>query len=763
MFRLICILLLFFPNLTGARDIPVLNLAPGEKYIIETVYYEDSTAGAPRNCFDKKRFEFRVTGYDEKGQTYEIELFLKYYMHVIQSRKSDEWKESEVYETGYVTSYRSPEVYLNMHQVPVRFKLHREGNTISFKNFDFGDYKTPEGLALNDWQWDKQSVIREIGALFFDIRKNSSWWRYQMDVRAGYKIIRDDGQIMEIDVPTPPAESSGRNLMNYRRRILLDKESGMIVEDRLYFETPPLPGDGFSVQAGAPSTKKPEVDNKKGRPVWRYQKLIPFSGAQGEGKELPAQQKSEAGKPNQNTLLWLTVSDTLQKIQEIQLEYHDLLTNSVKTLVNTSNNNGIYLFAINLQEAQLVHPKVILRNGTTVNNTGAVRLSPGDRLKVGLKSLSEKRQYLFSGIGSAENEILHTLSEELPERLRQEHLPFLEVVRKGIDIGMQIIDENKQLISPDLYLEIKTQSFYTYAHSYSKNTFAGKNHFIPVINTLAAKNIPYLSFLHSAMQALLQKAGTYSDNSTLTQSREKCCALGEVLIPEPVLTEFLAYEIENALYNEKWERSKSLYERYKRKYADHPRFRKTQLIYDQESIWAPGKIFPIETITDLNGKKIDFAGIRDKILIIQINSRPGMTNLTNKAIDRYKMQYADLLKDVIFIPLNISEKNRLLRTNAATMSDSIVIPAQLQLQEQQMNDSVISLMNKEVIVLGRNGTILYNRAPDYRELQQAIGELGKPVPSKPDENNLLKLLIISLLAASLALAAVMMAGKKHRA
>ncbi|MGD9558083.1 MAG: hypothetical protein AB7V25_13755 [Mangrovibacterium sp.] len=69
----------------------------------------------------------------------------------------------------------------------------------------------------------------------------------------------------------------------------------------------------------------------------------------------------------------------------------------------------------------------------------------------------------------------------------------------------------------------------------------------------------------------------------------------------------------------------------------------------------------------------------------------------------------------------------------------------------------------ELIVLGRNGTILYNRAPDYRELQQAIGELGKPVPPKPDENNLLKLLIISLLAASLALAAVMMAGKKHRA
>ncbi len=65
----------------------------------------------------------------------------------------------------------------------------------------------------------------------------------------------------------------------------------------------------------------------------------------------------------------------------------------------------------------------------------------------------------------------------------------------------------------------------------------------------------------------------------------------------------------------------------------------------------------------------------------------------------------------------------------------------------------------ELIVLGRNGTILYNRAPDYRELQQAIGELGKPVPPNPDENNLLKILLISLLA----LAAVMMAGKKHRA
>src|SRR5690606_28876227 len=120
-------------------------------------------------------------------------------------------------------------------------------------------------------------------------------------------------------------------------------------------------------------------------------------------------------------------------------------------LVSASNSNGIYLFAIDLQETQLVHPKVILRNRHTVNNTGAVRLSPGDRLKVEMKSLTEKGQYLFSGIGSAENTVLRTLSEEIPERVRREHLPFLEMVRKSVDIGMQILDGNKQLINPELY------------------------------------------------------------------------------------------------------------------------------------------------------------------------------------------------------------------------------------------------------------------------------------------------------------------------
>jgi hypothetical protein len=125
-----------------AGDLPKLNLEIGKKYCIETIHFEENPKSDSYKLFDKKQFEFEATRYNSAEKKYDITLVMKYFKHVIQEKdKKGEWVEKEVYETGYVTTFRNPIVYLNMNQIRVKFKISNENQTSSFDFTDFQKYK----------------------------------------------------------------------------------------------------------------------------------------------------------------------------------------------------------------------------------------------------------------------------------------------------------------------------------------------------------------------------------------------------------------------------------------------------------------------------------------------------------------------------------------------------------------------------------------------------------------------------------------------
>lgn len=220
-----------------ARDLPKIKLRTGQKYIIETVYHEDTTLVIPRNRYDKKKFEIEVVAFNEREKSYDISLVITYFLHVVQTQRDQEWKEGEVYETGTLTTYRSPLVYLNMFRVPVRFKLTENGKVSSFQPVDFGKNKTPEGFPIGIGEQDQKSLELEIGALFFDPGKTKSYWNHQMDVRSRYKIIHRDESVTEVlitmpDKAIPQVQSS---YDQYHRKVIIDNATGLIIQDKLSF------------------------------------------------------------------------------------------------------------------------------------------------------------------------------------------------------------------------------------------------------------------------------------------------------------------------------------------------------------------------------------------------------------------------------------------------------------------------------------------------------------------------------------------------
>lgn len=317
-----------------AGDLPKLKLHIGKKYLIETIYHEDTTETNNRRLYDKKIFEFWATGYNQAERTYNIELVLKYFMHVIQKKDiKGEWTEEEVYETGYITTFRNPIVYLNMFQIRVRFKISESNRSSSFDFSEFVKYKSKEGYELSIGEWDQKDIESEISALFFDSEKTTSFWTHKMDIRSNFRIFHENGSLSVIDVRKFSESVQKKEPVSrydrYKRNILIDKTTGLIQEDRLSFNW-----------------------NYIGEtPITRYQKNISavsekFEVMQKTGIDL--YEKAEVLNPN--TSIRISVQDSTEYSRYIYLTWMDQVTNSFKSFRLAKDSIGIFNFQFNLTD-----------------------------------------------------------------------------------------------------------------------------------------------------------------------------------------------------------------------------------------------------------------------------------------------------------------------------------------------------------------------------------------------------------------------------
>lgn len=325
------------------------------------------------------------------------------------------------------------------------------------------------------------------------------------------------------------------------------------------------------------------------------------------------------------------------------------------------------------------------------------------------------------------------------------------------DSIFRLLNKEKCNLNPDLFLEINNTLIYSnYLKRMPGLQDSIENVNIPIFNTLAVRNRIYMLFLRQYTNLFMRKIRSSSSNFTNSlDQKEKNYSFGQLLFPEPILSEFLANEVELALRSGKWENAKLLYERHKLAYSNSPRFKKTESIYQQEAVLAPGMTFPIETLTDVNGVKLNLCNVKDKLLVIRAKDIYQWTDIAKgmESWKRYEHDYSNFQKDLVFVRLIIGKKDQFAPLKAALLgnkSKEITIFQNIE-DEYWGNNLLISLLNRNIFVLGRKGVILFSREPNQLEIQNAIEDLKKPMPLIGKSDFVLKVIIISLLSVVLSI------------
>jgi len=391
---LLLTLFLFAAGFLKAGDLPKLNLEIGKKYTIETIFHVDTSKTNPRREYDKKIYEFVATGFNKDAGTYDINLTVSYYMHVLQEiSKKGVWTEKEVYETGYVTTHRNPIVYLNMYQVPVKFKLTKEGKITLFDFSEYNKTKTPEGMLLSLGEWDQKDIEAEISILFFDTKETRIPWSRDFGLRTNYRIIKETETSLEVEVDNmekavPKSETQSTKDL-FKRKIYIDKITGLILEDKLSFT--------YKLITGIYP-----------RDICRYQKLIPVFENFEVNQKVSESVYEKINILHPNTSLRITVKNSAENSEYIYLTYYDLFTTSFKSFRLEKDKDGVFNFQANLDKSQgvYVHFNPDAKNITKYE---WVNLIPGDNLEVEIGYFSDPDRLIFNGIGAEENRVIQRI------------------------------------------------------------------------------------------------------------------------------------------------------------------------------------------------------------------------------------------------------------------------------------------------------------------------------------------------------------------
>ena len=724
---------LFASSFLKAADLPKLNLEIGKKYSIETIYLQDTSKTNPRREYDKRIYEFVATGFNKNDGFYDVKIIINYFFHVVQEvNKTGAWTENEVYETGYLTTHRSPIVYMNMNHVPVYFKLTKDGKISSFDISEYNKTKNPEGSQLNLGEWDQKSILSEISALFFDAEKSHSFWSHEMDVRSNYQIINEGNSILEVEVDdiekAKPRDGKASYKEQFRRKIIVEKSTGLIQEDNLSF-----------------------IWNFAGkRSINRYQKLIPTFSEKFNVRQRTNESEYEKSEIlNTNTSLQISVQDSKENSKSIYLSFFDELTSSYKSFLLEKDKNGFYNFQMHLDEPQgiLLHfsPEVIYNSKIEL-----VSLCPGDNLEIQINKSSDANRLIFKGSGVENNRFMQRFYQMNLFNNDRNIWNFNQPTKAGMDSAYQLLNNSKALIHPEIYLETGNTLLYS-SYFWNNKSFSDSIDYfrIPICNSLAKNNPMYMTFLKKYIRSFEEKIRKSSSNyKPAIEAYEKNYSFGQVLLPEPILTEYLANVVEGALRFGDWEKSKLLYERHKLAYSNNPRFPKTESLYQQLANFSPGAIFPIETRTDIYGNILNFQREKNKLITIKIYNISYSTDLVKEMVRwrNYGRNFNSANKNITNVWIIIGKAGQLSRLKAALgfkPEERIIF---LNADDFYMGSNPLSpLLYRGTFVLGRKGTILFNREPTTAQWLKATEDLKKPVLFSSESNFILKIISITLL------------------
>jgi len=715
---------LFVASCLKADDHSLLNPEIGRKYTVETIYHLDTSKTNPRREYDKRIYEWTAINYDLKEKSYTVKLSVSYFIHVVQEiNQTREWQEKEIFETGYLTSYRNPLVFINRSHIPITFKLSKDGKTTDFDFSEYGKTKKSGSLDPDLGELDQKDIESEIGILFadtnstLDTKQTISTRFHNFFSPLPFRVI---WQNMSGDSHLTDSDSKEHTY----RKLVVDKSTGLILEKVL--------------------SNLRDMSGK--RNLTYYQKMIPEFSKKGEAKERTEKGNYEKSEiKNANTALRITNHDPVSNPMFIYLTWFDQFSGDFKSVQLEKDEHRIFNFQSHLDQSQGYYISFSAEFPNFTNPFNLI-LNPGDDLDIDINNSSDLAETTFRGVGADENRVSRQIRKLIVfETKGMKARPF-QPVKTSFESAYRILNESKLTICPETYLELSNTLLYLseILKTHNDTTYTDKLK-IPVCNTIAKNNAYYQLFLKSYVGSFMQKISHFSTNLISSADLyEREYSFGQVLFPEPILSEYLSTVVENAIERGKWENAKILYDRHKLAYSNNPRFLKTDRIFRLQAQLSPGSIFPLDELTDIEGKTIKFSNITDKLVIIRMQLIQNAGNLAKEIEDLKRISTHQKEISEVWFFTGKNNQNTDLKAVADSLPDIHIVFERM--EALFTNDNMMRTMsNRTEYVLGRKGVILFNRIPGTAELQNAVEDLSRPHFIGTTSDLILKIIAIVLL------------------
>jgi hypothetical protein len=776
---IILTIILLFIQWTFASELPLLNLEVGKTYTIETINHIDTSAQNPKRNWDQCKWLFTPISYNSSTQTYRMKAVLDYYQHVIQEKDSAlGWKEKEVYETGYLQSYRSQMVFLNLNKVFFYFDITKEGIVDSFDFSEYNKTKSPEGIDLNFYTSSEQEVGGDIQTIFFH-QSNSETFRKlgyplinYVPKRNGYKISGEDSSSVTLEVFFTSKDSLQFNIIDLvSEKLVLDKKTGLILQRHFNYKY-------YQIDCSKANARS-DIYNF----VTFYQKYIPEY--QLNNKSIRMYRYGEWKDTiikNANTIVKCKITKRIAGEDSVDIYLGVEENGFQRVALNKNNEIVVGLSLINPSWVTIRYPRVKWGNSyhefqeNLNKSTYSFQAAAGDNINLDFWVTSTSLNFLsakgiYSSVFNHEKDfgLLHDnpMSDINSTVHKENYFPYLNEYRMNADpriyleniFGIIYLDEINKLIN---YREGISRIAPSSRHDMSKLSPQERT---IINNTLAKTSYSYLRFVMLYLDYFFDDQIQTKIGVNLSSSKhilENRYYLGQSVLAEPVKSNFLLYFILDALINKNCEEVNGLYESFIRNYPGTPLTTALQKEYNRYRNTMTGAYAPNFCLKDIYGKEYSLKDFKKKVVVLHFNGIPWST--INEKIDHSDLINSRLVKsdsnsnnDLVFIFfLNGNNKKLIEQIKMKGYKGIFLIDGYGPYSQHSKYDHLYNVTVSDTeILIDRNGKIV--KSPNFWQNEIYDEDIANAlaIPYQRSYLNLpvwIRITLISIIAALLAIA-----------
>ncbi len=669
---------LSFNNLR-ATDIPKLNLEIGKTYKISTTSFSDSSSNYRIVSYSKCVYDLTPLSFDKRKQVYRMQVVLDYYKYAFQRFNQDMgWVEESAYETGFPCMYTSPITNLNRNRVKLYIEVNTSGQLL---NTDFSNYekcKTREGLSLQLYRMDRNSLKEQLKNLFFQLPEKVDDIQWKKD-NITYTLLQENAYWIALNAKYL---SHNEDRQDYNNLYWIDKKTGLIREKKYSYL--------FTVH--------PPKYPSSGHLVSKYQRYIPIISNH-------YNLDSKCLFVGDSTIIKNTNTIICGHIAHIPKGTSNILVNVLNKSYRLKAVND-FRIELHLDERQGPVRVMVMAENEEVklfDRHLSFYAMPGDSLYFNISLFKARAQHKVTGIGAFEVDFENKTLCNRP--VYPGHKSKLE-----LDYAKLEYLKNRSLLSPDyLLFGLNLFKYVPLLNLNAQNDTLAQVQKYLFNNSLAVNNPIYMTFVEQFMKKIILKDITKrtntknnKDNSLIGQYE-----LAKLSYNEPVCG-YLRYRMLLGILYHDWdigdELSKRFYKEYKGSLLAGNLAEKHQLL----SQTATGSKASRLILPDRNGKMFNLLESRGKLVSLRF------WNLKNDW-DRRRFPKRDTLfllnkeeaYNIHVMMANQKEFNEAIKS-AKIENDELILWANT--EESNSDMSIWYSSHNKIFVLDRDGIIQWSKS-----------------------------------------------------